>query len=192
MSRARHRWLALGSGMMAVLAAAFAPGQGQQEQEPDGEARLEQWLAKRAADMGAWEELSAKWEAASTSTTTPVENLVLPLDHYESGREKGRIRTLLRAEKAHLMGEDLVFAWNVKVEMLLPDGTPDGTLTAEDCLIDRVKKIGYCRGAVDVKKGPDHLKGRGMYFSTDDQFIKLLSECEIRTFRIPASFGRLS
>jgi len=113
---------------------------------------------------------------------------VLPLDHYENGR----IRAVLRAEKAHLLENDLVFAWNVKIEMLLPDGKPDGVLIAEDCLLDRNAKRGFCRGAVSVKKGPDHLKGRGMYFSTDEQFIKLLSECEIRTSRIPASFGRLS
>jgi len=169
-----------GAGVGLVLLVACAFGQ--------DEERIEQWLAKRA-DTSAWEALSARWEEASTAlTTTPVENIVLPLDLYENGR----IRVLLRAEKAHLLGDDLVFAWNVKVEMFLPDGTPDGTLEAEDCLLDRTKKRGFSRGAVEVKKGPDRLKGRGMHFSTDDQFIKILSECEIRTSRIPSSFGRLS
>jgi lipopolysaccharide export system protein LptC len=137
--------------------------------------------------MGAWEALSGKWEQSSAAMTTPVENLVLPLDHHESKR----IKTLLRAEKARLLGEGLIFALNVKMELLAADGKPDGMLIAEDCLIDRNTKRGYCKGAVEVKTGTDHLKGRGMYFSTDEEFIKLLSECEIRTFRIPASFGRL-
>jgi len=203
-----HRYgrVSLGAVVGLALAAACVFGQ----EDVPIEQRIEQWLAKRA-DMAAWEALRDKWEAARAateavsaenvkdkpggqgkdaraSTITPVENIVLPLDHYDNGR----IRAVLRAEKAYLLGEDLVFAWNVKVEMLLPDGKPDGTLLAEDCLIDRAAKRGFCRGAVDVKTGPDHLKGRGMYFSTDDKFIKLLSECEIRTIRIPASIGRLS
>ena len=175
----RYRWMLRGAGVGLVLVVAYVFGE---------DTQFEQWLAKRA-DTGAWEALSAKWEEARVAaTTTPVEQLVLPLDHHENGR----IRAVLRAEKAHLLEGDLVFAWNVKVEMLLPDGKPDGVLVAEDCLLDRNAKRGFCRGAVEVKKGPDHLKGRGMYFSTDEQFIKLLSECEINTSRIPASFGRLS
>jgi len=210
MTGVTHRYgrVSWGAGAWLVLAAACVCGQ-------EDEQRIERWLAERADMMAAWEALSGKWEAVRAATEeaaagnvkdkpggqgkdaraaaiTPVENIVLPLDHYKGGREDGRIRTLLRAEKAYLLGEDLVFAWNVKVEMLLPDGKPDGTLLAEDCLIDRNAKRGFCRGAVDVKTGPDHLKGRGMYFSTDDKLIKLLSECEIRTIRIPASLGRLS
>ena len=150
---------------------------------------MEQWLAKRA-DVREWEELASKWEQASAVMTMPVEDLVLPLEHYDSGR----VQTVLRAERGHLLKgemEGLVFARNVKMERLRPDGKPEGMLIAEDCLIDRNTKLGYARGAVEVKTGTDQLKGRGMYFSTDDQFIKLLSECEIRTFRIPARFGRL-
>ena len=170
------RW----AGALPVLLAAFALGQ-----EEGG--RLEQWLAKRA-DTAAWEELSVKWDEVSASATMPVENLVLPL----ATNANGRVSALLRAEKAQIIGEDLIFARNVKVDMFLPDGSLDGTLVAEDCLVSRATKRGYCRGAVDVKKGTDHLKGRGMFFSTDDKFIKLLSECEIRTFRIPTKLGRLS
>jgi len=145
---------------------------------------IEQWLAKRA-DTKAWEELSGKWEASRAAMTAPAENLVLPLDHHENGR----VRALLRAEKAQILGTNLVFALNVKVELLQPDGKPDGLLLAEDCLIDRAAKRGFSRGAVDVTQGEDRLKGRGMYFATDDQFIKILSECEIRTFRIPKFRG---
>ena len=177
MRKVFYRWL------LPALVASCAFGQ---EDE-----RAEQWLAKRATDLSAWETLSNKWVQASASVAPPVENLVLPLEHYESGREKGRIRTLLKAERAQLLEGGLVFARNVKVDLLQPDGKPEATLVAEDCLLDRNTKKGFSRGVVDVKAGPDHLKGRGIYFSTDEQFIKILSECEIRTFRIPAKFGRL-
>ena len=176
----KHGWMLRAMGIVIALVTARVFGQ--------EEAQAETWLAKQRTDTSAWEALSNKWEESSAATTTPVENIVLPLDHHVNGR----IRAVLRAEKAHLLGNDLVFAWNVKIDLLLPDGTPDGTLVAEDCLMDRINRRGFCRGAVEVKKGPDHLKGRGMYFSTDEQFIKLLSECEIRTTRIPSRFGRLS
>ena len=158
----------------------------------DADARVGQWMAKRAEDTAAWEALSGKWEQANTAMTTPVENLVLPVNHYETGREKGRVRTLLRAEKAQLLPDGLIFARNVRVELLSPTGKIEGVLVADDCLIERDTKRGYCQGEVDVQMGTDRLKGRGMYFSTEEQFIKILSECEIRTSRIPASLGRLS
>jgi len=152
---------------------------------PDGEALLAQ-----RPDMGAWEDLSKKWEAANALTEAPVEDLALPLEHYDNGR----VRTVLRGERAYLLGGDqegLVFARKVKVERLATNGKPEGVLLAEDCLIDRNTRRGYCRGAVEVRLGGDTMKGRGLYFSTDDQFYKLLAECEIRTFRIPVKFGRL-
>lgn len=174
-----------GAGVWLGLAAACACAQ---EDAPQV-SRDERWLAMCAVMAEACGALSGKWEEASgAATTTPVESLVLPLNYHDKNQ---RVHTLLKAEKAHLLGEDFVFAWNVKVEMFLPDGKPDGVLTAEDCLLDRVNKRGFCRGAVDIQKGPDRLKGRGMFFSTEEDFIKLLSECEFRTFRIPASFGRL-
>jgi len=57
--------------------------------------------------------------------------------------------------------------------------------------LDQSTKFGYCRGLVDVTRGTDHIKGRGMMFSADDKFIKILAECEIRTHRIPSGVGRL-
>jgi hypothetical protein len=116
-----------------------------------------------------------------------VENLTLPLDYYVSGR----IRAILRAQKAQLLPDGLVFAEGVRVDMLTEGGQPDGWLKAEACLFDRTAKKGYCEGAVSVEKGGDRLKGRGMYFSFEQQFIKILGECEIRTHRIQLNIGRL-
>jgi hypothetical protein len=77
----------------------------------------------------------------------------------------------------------------VRVTILTVDGKP--TCDAQDCLFDR-RKHGYCRGQVHAVMGTDRLKGLGMYFSIEEQFIKILSECEIRTSRIPSKLGRLS
>ena len=151
------------------------------------EARVTRWLTNRQV-VASWNVLVDKWDVSKAAMTSPIENLMLPVDHYADGRK----RIVLIAKRAQILSESLVYAEGVRLEMLTPDGKSDGIVLADDCLLDQKTKRGYCRGKVDVTKGTDHIKGRGMMFSGEDQFIKVLSECEIRTFRIPSNFGRLS
>lgn len=134
-----------------------------------------------------WQPLAERWREVKESMSTPVENLTLPLDYYANGK----IKTRLRAERAQLFLDGTIFALQVVVEMLTVEGGVEGLLTAEDCLYDRAAKHGYCRGAVGVSRDSDRISGRGMYFSVEEQFIKILAECEIRTKRIKNSFGRI-
>lgn len=135
-----------------------------------------------------WRTFAEKWAPSKAAMTSPVENLTLPLDYYDNGCMKA----VLHAQKAQMLPDGIIFAEGVCVDLLAADGKPDGKLIAEGCLFDRQAKRGYCEGAVNVVKGTDRLKGRGMYFSIEEQFIKILSECEIRTQRIPLKLGRLS
>ena len=150
------------------------------------DAEIARWFDRHAEAV--WRPLAEKWGSVKAAMTSPVENLTLPLDYYDNGR----IKAVLHARKAQMFENSLIFAEDVTVDMLTVDGKPDGHLTAEGCLFDRQAKRGYCEGAVSVVKGSDRLKGRGMYFSIEEQFIKILSECEIRTTRIPLKLGRLS
>jgi hypothetical protein len=159
----------------------------QAENVETAEARVTRWLTNRQ-DVTTWQVLIDKWDASKAAMISPIENLVLPVDHYADGRK----RIVLIARRAQILSETLVYAEDVKLEMLTPDGKSDGIVLADDCLLNQTTKRGYCRGKVTVTKGTDHIKGRGLMFSGSDQFIKILSECEIRTFRIPAKFGRLS
>ena len=159
----------------------------QAENADTAEARVTRWLTNRQ-DVASWQVLVDKWDVSKAAMTSPIENLMLPVDHYADGRK----RIVLIAKRAQILSETLVYAEDVKLQMLTPDGKSDGIVLADDCLLDQKTKRGYCRGKVDVTKGTDHIKGRGMMFSGEDQFIKVLSECEIRTFRIPSKFGRLS
>ena len=134
-----------------------------------------------------WRPLAERWAAVKAEMTTPVENLALPLDHYPGGRVKAR----LRAEKAQIFLTGMVFAEGVEIELLTEGGAPDGRLNAEGCLFDRKAKHGWCEGLVSVEKDGDRLKGRGMYFSIEAQFIKIMADCEIRTNRMKNNFGRL-
>ncbi len=147
---------------------------------------VERWFSRHTDEM--WRPLAEKWAASKAAMTSPVENLMLPLDYYANGR----MRAVLRAARSQIVAEGLIYAEVVSVDLLTEDGQPDGQLKAEACLFDRASKQGYCEGTVSVVKGTDRIKGRGMYFSIEAQFIKILSECEIRTRRIPLKLGRLS
>jgi hypothetical protein len=151
-----------------------------------GDPEVDRWFARHTDQV--WRSLAEKWAPSKAAMTSPVENLTLPLDYHPNGRMKA----VLRATKSQIVAEGMIYAEGVSVDLLTEDGQPDGKLTADGCLFDRVNKQGYCEGAVSVVKGTDRIKGRGMYFSIEAQFIKILSECEIRTRRIPLKLGRLS
>lgn len=133
-----------------------------------------------------WKPLVERWAPVKASMKSPVENLMLPIDHFPNGR----IKAVLRARKAQLFMDGIIFAEDVTVDLLTEDGALDGRLTAEGCIFDRNVRHGYCEGRVTMVKGADRLKGRGMYFSFEGQFIKILAECEIRTHRVKNNFGR--
>jgi len=164
------------AGLMLCACCAWGAG------DPD----VERWFGRHSDQV--WRPLADKWDVSKAAMTSPVENLTLPLDYYDNGRMKA----VLHATKAQMLADSIIFAEGVVVDLLTEDGKPDGRLTAEGCLFDREAKRGYCEGAVNVVKGTDRIKGRGMYFSIEEQFIKILSECEIRTQRIPLKLGRLS
>lgn len=150
-----------------------------------GDPEVDRWFARHSEEV--WRPLAGRWSEVKASMTSPVENLQLPLEYHANGR----IKAVLRAEKAQIFLDGLIFAEGVSVELLTETGLPDGRLTAAGCLFDRNAKHGYCEGAVSVEKSGDRLKGRGMYFSIEAQFIKILADCEIRTRRIRNNFGRL-
>lgn len=146
---------------------------------------VDHWF-NRHSDEG-WRSLAERWLPVKEAMTSPVENLLLPLDHFPNGRVKAQ----LAAKRAQVFVDGIIFAEDVTVELFNDKGQSEGRLTAEGCIFDRNTKHGYCEGPVSMEKEGDRLKGRGMYFSFEGQFIKILGECEIRTRRIRNNFGRL-
>ena len=54
-------------------------------------------------------------------------------------------------------------------------------LDAENCLVDRKTNTGWVDGNASMVYGEATVKGRGIYFSLTDEFIKIFSQSEIRT-----------
>ena len=149
-----------------------------------GDPDVERWFNRRPDTL--WQPLVERWAPAKAAMTTPIENLILPVDHFTNGC----VKVQLRAKKAQVFLDGIIFAEDVVLDLLAEDGGLDGQLTAEGCIFNRNTKYGYCKGRVTMVRARDRLKGRGMYFSFEDEFIKILTECEIRTCRIKNNFGR--
>ena len=135
----------------------------------------------------AWSDLAGRWEEMKAKMSTPVENLSIPLDYHVNGRMRAR----LFAVRAQIFEDGTVFASGVKVNLFDDTGKPVGYLKASDCIFERKSSQGYCKGRVEVKYGSDMLSGKGMYFSISGEYIKILSDCEIRTKRFQVNLGRL-
>lgn len=143
-------------------------------------------LFNRHSDAG-WKKLAERWDEVKAKMTIPVENLSLPLEYYPNGR----VRARLFSERSQMFEDGMVFASGVKIVLYDDKGVIDGYLKAGDCIFNREASHGYCKGRVEVKYGSDILKGVGMYFSIPGEYIKILSNCEIKTKRFQGNLGRL-
>ncbi len=134
-----------------------------------------------------WKALAGRWDEVKARMINPVENLSLPLEYHLNGRVKAR----LFAKRSQIFEDGIIFASGVRVNLYDVKGLIDGYLIAESCLFDRAASHGYCKDYVEAKYGSDSLLGVGMYFSISGEYIKILSNCEIRTKRFQGNLGRL-
>ena len=87
----------------------------------------------------------------------------------------------LRAAYAECVKKLEVPAEKVRVEQFKEDGSLFASLDAESCVVDRKTKSGWVEGAAQMVYGDSSVKGRGIYFSLEREFIKIFSQSEIRT-----------
>ena len=145
---------------------------------------------REAADLrtmftNEWADLAGVWERKPPADASPVENLTLPIEHYEDGR----IRAVLHAGKAALGREGQVWAWQVLVETFDPHGLTDGRVEAETCLYDRNSRRGYCRDHVRLVRSDAMVNGTGLYWTMAEQRMQILSKPVVelqRAMRAPA------
>ena len=73
----------------------------------------------------------------------------------------------------------------------LPDGkTVEGFLTADNCIVDRKSKSGWVQGNAHMDWDGTAIKGRGIYFSFEREFIKIFSQTEIRAKSLKLGSGK--
>ena len=120
----------------------------------------------------AWADLADIWRRQPDADASPVENLTLPIEHYDNGR----VRAVLRAGRAMLGKSDLIWSWQVVVDLYDTDGRPDGTVEAANCLYDRAGRRGYCPGDVRLVRTNATISGVGLYWSMADEHMRILSQ----------------
>jgi len=139
----------------------------------------ERWLAERSDDSDMLR-LRAAYRDCVAKLESPAENVVFPLESFPDGSVKSRL-TAARAQ----MFADTSFIWgeNIRVEQFKEAGTTNvwASLDAENCIVDRKTRTGWVEGAAKMTYGDSTVKGRGIYFSLPREYVKILSQCEIRT-----------
>ena len=145
------------------------------------------WLAERGDDSDMLR-LRAAYEDCVKKIEAPAENVAFPLETYPDGTVKSR----LRAGRAYMF-LDTGFIWgeNIRVEQYKPDGkTVEGFLTADNCIVDRKSKSGWVQGNAQMDWDGTAIKGRGIYFSFEREFIKIFSQTEIRAKSLKLGSGK--
>lgn len=145
------------------------------------------WLAERGDDSDMLR-LRAAYEDCVKKIEAPAENVTFPLETYPDGTVKSR----LRAGRA-FMFLDTGFIWgeNIRVEQYKSDGkTVEGFLTADNCIVDRKSKSGWVQGNAHMDWDGTAIKGRGIYFSFEREFIKIFSQTEIRAKSLKLGSGK--
>ena len=144
--------------------------------------RVHQWPAGVDGAGGAsnntaeWADLAETWTRKPDTNASPVENLTLPIEHYDNGR----IRAILHASKAAVGNAGLIWSWQVAVDLFDPAGAPDGRVEAESCLYDRTARRGYCPTAVTLIRTNATVNGTGMYWTLSPQRMRILSNAVVR------------
>lgn len=136
----------------------------------------EKWMAVRNDDSDMLR-LRAAYADCVAKLALPAEDVVFPLETYPDGTVKSR----LKAKRAQMF-MDTGFIWGegVRVEEYGADGKVSGWLTAENCVVDRKTRTGWVEGAATLTYNDTVVKGRGVYFSFEREFIKIFSQSEIR------------
>jgi hypothetical protein len=167
-------WLALATMAQAAPVVTNAPAPASSAAMSNA---LPAWmeLSVLATNADEWADLADIWRRPDP-TASPVEDLTLPVEHYDNGR----IRAVLHAHKAFMANAGLIWAWKVTVNMFDLAGAPDGRVDADSCLYDRNARRGYCPAAVELVRTNATIDGIGMYWTMSTQHMQILSNPVVR------------
>ncbi len=165
--------------MAAVLALLAA-----QAQAFDSDA----WHARRDRLTREAERLRAVYSNCLERAVSPAEDVVVPVEVFKDGA----VKTVVAAKKAqYCLDSGLIWAAGVTVRRFREDGAPDGQIEAANCVIDRKSKCGWAEGPAKVAYGETTIRGTGVYFSTDDSYVKVFDGAAIASRNLEfGGFGK--
>lgn len=135
------------------------------------------WLEERNDDSDV-QRLRVAYTNCVANLLQPAQNVVLPLETFPDGQVKSR---LMAAEAQMFLDTGFIWGRGIRVEEYNSAGEVKGRLVADSCIVDRSTRTGWVEGVATLTYGGSMVKGTGVYFSFDREFIKIFSQSEIRS-----------
>ena len=135
------------------------------------------WLEERNDDSDMMR-LRTAFSECMAKLSQPAENVMFPIESFPDGTVKSRIR----AKRAQMfLDSGYIWGEGIRVEEYDRGGKVKSSLDADNCVVDRNTRTGWVEGGAVIKLGNTVVKGRGVYFSIDREFVKIFSQSEIRS-----------
>ncbi len=137
----------------------------------------ETWFLKRAMFDREAERLQVAYTNCVAQLQSPAQNVMVPIEHFPDGSVKASVT----ARKAQFfMDKGLVWCEGLCVREFMADGkTERGRVEAENCIIDRETRSGWAKGKVRAVYDKTTIEGDSVYFSFEEEFVKILLNSRI-------------
>ena len=146
------------------------------------------WLEKRADLSHEVERLRAAYAACVKGLQTPAEDVTIPVETFPDGS----VKFVIHAKRAqYFLASGLVWAEGVTVRKFKKDGALDLTLEAQSCVVDRLTKSGWAEGPATLTQGETVLRGRGVYFSSPEDYLRVTQDSDIDSKNLKGGGGLL-
>jgi len=134
------------------------------------------WLCKREIMTREAERLRGVYSNCLCNVVSPADKVSVPVESFEDGS----IKTLVSADKAqYFLQEGLIWGTGVVVRVYAKDGSVEGCLTADSCVVDRSSKCGWAEGKVTVTHGKTRFAGVGAFFSSPESYVKVFRDSKV-------------
>ena len=138
----------------------------------------EEWLGKRELLAREAERLRSAYTNCVAHLEAPAEDVTVPVETFDDGS----VKVMVFAKKAqYFLDKGWVWAEDVVIKKFKSDGTLDGQITAKNCVVDRFTKSGWAEGEATVTHGKTTFRGKGVYFSSPESYVKVFEEADIES-----------
>ena len=135
-----------------------------------------EWLGKRELLMREAERLMTAYTNCVAHLEVPAEDVTVPVETFEDGS----VKVIVLAKKAqYFLDAGFVWAEGVTIKKFKQDATLEAQIEAESCVVDRVAKSGWAEGSATVTHGKTVFRGKGVYFSSPESYVRVFSDSEI-------------
>lgn len=136
----------------------------------------EEWLGKRELFAREAERLQVAYTNCFAHLETPAEDVTIPVETFGDGS----VKMMISAKRVqYFLDKGLVWAEDVTVRRLRPDGRLEARIEAKNCVIDRFSKSGWAEGPATVVHDKTTFRGRGVYFSSPEGYVKVFEQTEV-------------